>query len=143
MAKSKELESSKPAKPDYPPSRDTLDNAAVDRCIRAWNRAWNKALANGDSDYESRCAGNKEFLHAMPPLAGRENIRNFIACVTEALLLEVLCKSDATPLLYAAQVAISAGGREPNPPKSAAAPRPISAPKLAPESKPAAESEAA
>ena len=98
-----------------------LYNTAVNRCIRAYNRAYKKASADGESTYKSECAGNKAFLHAMPPLAGRDNIRNFIACVAEAAMLKVLSPKEVTRLLYAAQVAVGAAGREPNPPKSPAA----------------------
>ena len=119
MAKSAELttsEANNSTGPDRP-----LDNAAVARCARAWSRAYKKAIEDGESDFKSECAGNEAFLNAMPPLAGRENIRNFIACVAEAALLKVLRQKDVTQLLYAAQVAIGAAGSEPKPPKSAAA----------------------
>ena len=46
------------------------------------------------------------------PLAGRENIQNFIACVAHAMLLGIIEPADATRLLYAAQVALGAS-REP------------------------------
>ena len=41
----------------------------------------------------------------MPDLAGHENIRDFIACVTQGMVIGAI---DSIKLLYAAQVAIGA-----------------------------------
>jgi hypothetical protein len=104
-----------------------LDNVAVERCVRAWSRAHKKKLDEGEDDYEAERAANEAYLSAMPPLAGRDNIRNFVACVAEAAILKVLRQRDITQLLYAAQVAIGAAEREPNllkPPAAAATPTP-------------------
>jgi hypothetical protein len=119
MAKSAEPATSQDNSLDRP-----LDNAGVARCLRAWHRAYNKELADidaGESDYPARKAGNQAYLRALPPLAGRDNIRNFIACVAQASIMDVLLRQDVAQLLYAAQVATGAAGREPNPPKSPAA----------------------
>jgi hypothetical protein len=134
--KSKQSKTSPVEELESAPAGGPLDNAAVARCIRAWHRAYKKEMADleieeGESRYPAVVAGNNAYINCMPPLAGRENIRNFIACVTHALVLDVLKKFEVTPLLYAAQVATSAAGREPNPP------RPHTS------TKPAAESEAA
>lgn len=102
--------------PDRPP-----ENTAVARCVRAWHRAYNKKIAGGESAYKAECAGNKAFLRALPPLAGIGNIRDYIACVAQAAVMQVLHQKDAAQLLYAAQVAIGAVRREPNPPRSSAA----------------------
>lgn len=91
-------------------------NADVERCIQAWNRAYKKASEdNGTTQYQCEKAANKVFLNTMPPLAGRENIRNFIACVAQAAIMNVVYGKELTQLLYAAQVAIGANGREPKP----------------------------
>jgi hypothetical protein len=96
-------------------------NADVERCLRAWNRAYKKASENkGTTDYQCEKAANRAFLNSMPPLVGRENIRNFIACVAQAAIKGVVYGKDLTQLLYAAQVAIGANGREPKPSKSTA-----------------------
>jgi hypothetical protein len=62
----------------------------------------------------------------MPPLCGAENIRNFIACVARAMLTETIKGTDATRLLYAAQVAQAALDRpasgKPGRPKSQPSP---------------------
>ena len=53
------------------------------------------------------------YRKAMPPLTGRENIQNFIACVAHGMLMKIIEPADATRLLYAAQVAQSGADREP------------------------------
>jgi hypothetical protein len=61
------------------------------------------------------------YRNTMPPLRGAENIRDFIACVAQALLFGVIKDKDASKLLYAAQVAFSTE-KQPSPkraPKSA------------------------
>lgn len=52
------------------------------------------------------------YLKAMPPLAGAENIRDFIACVAHAMMLHILQPEECTRLLYAAQVAQSGSRRD-------------------------------
>jgi hypothetical protein len=47
------------------------------------------------------------YSKAMPPLVGYENICNFIACVGYGMLTGHFVDSQATKLLYAAQVALS------------------------------------
>ncbi|MGA2443206.1 MAG: hypothetical protein ABSH08_19810 [Tepidisphaeraceae bacterium] len=91
------------------------ENAAVARCIRAWHRAQRKESAAGGSDYKSSCAGNIAYLRAIPSLAGYENIRDFIACVTFAAITEVIRHKDANHLLAAAKIALAALRQEPAP----------------------------
>ena len=127
--KSKQFKSSPAEEPESAPAGGPLDNPAVARCIRAWHRAYKKEIADseieeGESLYPAEKAGNMAYINCLPPLAGRENIRNFIACVTQALVLDILAKFEVMPLLYAAQVAASAAGREPNPPRLHTAAKP-------------------
>jgi hypothetical protein len=99
---------------------DELKNAAVARCCRAWQLAYDQEmeLEYGDgwddgeyrNDSDARRAANKAFRDAMPPLVGLQNIRDFIACVACGLLKEAISGLDAPRLLYAAQIAVSAGG---------------------------------
>ncbi len=96
------------------PDRVT-DNAAVGRCIRAQKYAHNKALDEDETDYEAEKAGNQAFIRAMPPLAGPANIRDFVACVTYAILTEVIRHKDSDHLLAAAKVALAAIRCEPKP----------------------------
>jgi hypothetical protein len=48
---------------------------------------------------------NLAYRNAMPRLVGYENIRDFVACVAEGLLLGAITDSQSSRLLYAAQVA--------------------------------------
>ena len=105
---SEELEEKYPDRPS--------DNHSVARCIRAWNRAFRKKLdeedEEEDTDYEARKAGKDYYLRAMPPLVGQENIRDFIACVTYAQIIDILIPRDAESLLAAAKIALSAARHE-------------------------------
>jgi hypothetical protein len=63
---------------------------AVQRCLRAWQDAYDKrikTLAKGETDFEARWAGREAYLCALPPLSGYENIRDYIACVMHALVI--------------------------------------------------------
>jgi hypothetical protein len=89
-----------------------FDNQAIVRCVRARNRAYNKKLDEGESDFKASEAGRLAYLRAMPPLTGLENIRDFIACVTYAELAEFIQHSRAENYLEAAKVALAALRRE-------------------------------
>ncbi len=80
-------------------------NPAVARCVCAWIRANKAELAKGKSKYEASCAANRAYRDAMPPLSGDENIRDFIACVTHAMIADIIRDDSGSKLLYAAQVA--------------------------------------
>ena len=51
----------------------------------------------------------------MPTLDGFENIRDFIACTAQAMLLGAITESKGTKLLYAAQVALGTVRYQPAP----------------------------
>jgi hypothetical protein len=82
------------------------DNPSIVRCVRARNRAYNKALAEDESDYKADKEGRLAYLRAMPPLAGHQNIRDFIACVTYAELAEFICHPEAVHYFEAVKVAL-------------------------------------
>ena len=75
--------------PPNAPDRVT-DNAAVGRCIRAQQYAFKKADDEGESDLDAESAGNRAFIRSTPPLTGPSNIRDFVACVTYAVLTGVI-----------------------------------------------------
>ena len=79
--------------------------AAVVRCAQAYEEANQAALDQRESEYTAERAGKKAYLKVMPPLIGRSNIRDFIACVSQAMCWEIIQPGDGTKLLYAAQVA--------------------------------------
>jgi hypothetical protein len=93
------------------PEPNTLErptqNAAVARCLRAWQRTYKKAISDDEDDYQAKCEGDRAFLRAMPPLSGFDNIRDFIACVTYAVVIEVVRHKDADHLLAAAKIALA------------------------------------
>ena len=95
-------------------------NPGVARCLNAWNHAYNVERAKGKNKSEARCEANDAFRDAMPPLAGTENIRDFIACVTHAMIVHIFADDTATRLLYAAQVAHMTNRSHSKPPKTAA-----------------------
>jgi len=120
MTKSSEPATSPAEEPESNLPDRPSDNAAISRCLRAWQRAYKKRLEADGDEYEAEKAGNRAYLCAMPPLAGLDNIRDYIACVAQAAIMKVLRQKDISQLLYAAQVAIGAVRREPNLPKSSA-----------------------
>ena len=71
-------------------------NQALERCVQAWQRTFDLASIDPDDDSlappddDSTLFANQQaslaFRDAMPPLAGYENIRDFIACTTYAML---------------------------------------------------------
>jgi len=85
-----------------------VPNMAVEHCAKAYLQAAANATAEGKSDDYALKAARMAYGLAIPPLTGPESIGDFIACVTHGILLGVFPGSDATRLLYAAQVAHSA-----------------------------------
>jgi len=96
---------------------------AVKRCIAAWQRAYDAYLEGKDgSGITKACAAHKAgpaYCRVLPPLAGYESIRDFIACVAHGILIEAIPQNRANQLLYAAQVALAALHFEPKPRKTA------------------------
>ena len=80
------------------------------------DKSW---LANHEREMEALRKGaahtvkmaNKAYREALPPLRGAENISDFIACVAHGMALDVFDTKEASKMLYAAQVAASAGSR--------------------------------
>jgi len=92
-------------------------NAAVERCLRAYKRAYAEEIEDLDEDDDrepARHAGREAYLWALPPLAGYENIRDFIAAITFADLAEIIRHYEAQRFLDCAKIAISAARHEPN-----------------------------
>ncbi|MGA3162235.1 MAG: hypothetical protein ABSC77_13575 [Terracidiphilus sp.] len=80
-------------------------NPAVARCLDAWERANKAELAKGKSKCTASIEADQAYRRAMPPLAGSENIRDYIACVAYAMTIDAIRVDLGTKLLYAAQVA--------------------------------------
>ena len=64
--------------------------------------------ARGESSYSAGSRAGSAYRNAMPPLDGHNNIRDFIACVAQGVLLGAIEYRQSSKLLYAAQVALSA-----------------------------------
>jgi hypothetical protein len=92
-------------------------NPAVYRCCVVAQRAV-RAVLKEDSDniLQAMWDATNDYYNVMPSLAGHENIRDFIACVAQGMLLGVIDHEEGARLLYAAQVALSALPREPKKP---------------------------
>jgi hypothetical protein len=94
-------------------------NPAVARCVCAWISVNKAERAKGKDKYDASKAADRAYLDAMPPLSGDENIRDFIACVTQAMLADIILESSGSKLLYAAQVAYMTSRGQSKAPRSA------------------------
>ncbi len=103
------------AEPEPQPAERAGGNAAVQSCIRAWQYAYNKEFARIKDDYKAELVARKAFRRALPNLAGYDNIRDFIACVTYALVNELMPENDVANCLGAAKIAIGHVRQEPKP----------------------------
>ena len=92
------------------------DNNAVALCISAYNITLDKERAKldeDDHDFDAKEVANKAFLAALPPLSGYQNICDFIACVNQAYLWEIIGEHRAARLFAAAKLALGAFRSEP------------------------------
>ena len=99
---------SQPAESVTTPTPETTPSNAhpsVERCMQAYTQAYNADYATRQTNFYAEKEGRKAYVKAMPSLVGRSNIREFIACVSNAMLLEVIPSTEGTKLLYAAQIA--------------------------------------
>ncbi len=92
-------------------------NPGVARCVCAWIRVNKAERAKGKDKYDAKRAANRAYLDAMPPLSGEENIRDFIACVTHAMIADIILENSGAKYLYAAQVAHSTARNQSTHPK--------------------------
>jgi hypothetical protein len=105
-----------------PASRPSNSKAALRRCIAAWKRVLDEHMEDTAKDPIDRRLANRyaspAYCDAMPSLDGRDGIRDFIACTAHGILIGAIPAEHAGQLLYAAQVALNALPREPNPPSA-------------------------
>lgn len=111
-----ELKDSQPEPENQEPESDNLDNAALERCIKAWHRTFDLASIHPDDESLDLVGEEDEFAsthaaiafrEAMPPLVGYENIRDFIACATYGMLNGTLDWDESREFLAAAKIAIA------------------------------------
>jgi len=93
--------------------KHTAGNAALSRCIRAWQSAYNEEFAASNDDYEAGKAGLKAFRLALPPLAGHQNVCDFIACITYAMVNEITRPNESHRCLEAAKIALGTVRHDP------------------------------
>lgn len=96
-------------------------NRAIRRCCLAWAHVLTEELDKGKNGERASARAADAYRFLMPPLFGYENIRDFIACATHGMLIGAIEESQATKLLYAAQVALATVRRQPASPKPEAA----------------------
>ena len=65
-------------------------------------------MADGTVEVLASVEADTAFRNALPPLSGYENICDFVACIAHAILIEAIQMEQASKLLYAAQIALSA-----------------------------------
>jgi hypothetical protein len=87
------------------------ENDAVAECLRAWQITMDNERAKldeDDSEDDAEKEANEAFLAAMPPLSGYQNICDFIACVTQAYMWDIIRHQQADHLFKAAKIAMTA-----------------------------------
>jgi len=121
-----EPENLQPKRKTSKPNSGNQQNAALDRCVKAWQRTFNLASIDpkndtlappsDDTTYFARKQASLSFRDAMPPLSGYENIRDFIACTTYAMLKNILDDDDCKSLFVAARIATAVLKAQPKSP---------------------------
>jgi|SRR5579859_3715394 len=90
-----------------------VPNLAVEICDQMFALQSREAIDQGKPYKDAMRIGKIAYCSALPKLSGVTNIRDFIACVTYAMALEIIPGSEGTRLLYAAQVAHMALAKRP------------------------------
>ena len=118
-----------------PPAPEAVPDStagAIARCREAWQQAHDDYLKKNrrkdgwEAKNKAIHAAGIAYRGAMPPLAGHQGIRDFIACTAYGILMEAIPPDRGGQLLYAAQVALSVLPRTPKPAKTPAQPTEIS-----------------
>jgi hypothetical protein len=93
--------------PQYCPHMAPARNDAIRICFETYNLALDVAKKKNLFENRAYQLAREVYLRSMPPLCGRENIQDFIACVAYAMMMKIIEPEESTRLLYAAQVAQS------------------------------------
>lgn len=79
---------------------------AVQRCLVAWQEAYDKEFARTHHEIPATQAAGPAFRQHMPDLiGGEEAIEDFVACVAQGIIVGAFDPAEGAKLLYAAQVA--------------------------------------
>jgi len=84
-----------------------LQNPAVAHCCDSFVRAFQEELRIEGNDLNAEPFAQEAYRNAMPPLCGKQNITNFIACVAHGILLKIFHPEEASRLLAASRIAWS------------------------------------
>lgn len=109
-----------PAPPAQPGSEPAPDSA-VRRCCSAYHQAL--AAAGGRKISGARDAAKDAYRDALPFLSTRASIADFIACITQGMVLGVFWREEGPQLIAAAKAGLAA-----LPPESRAVSRPVGRP---------------
>jgi len=90
-----------------------LKNPAVAHCLEVRQHVYELEMKKKKGEGSASYQADKAYLRALPPLAGYQNACDFIACVSYAMLANIVPADKATKLLYAAQVALSSVPKPP------------------------------
>jgi hypothetical protein len=104
-------------------------NQSLARCREAFEQMRTDMLANGKSECAAKFKAIQAYKDALPPLIGADNIRDFIACVAQGMLLGTIEDNQGARLLYAARAAESTLRNRPADKQPSSA-RPIGRPSL-------------
>ncbi len=96
------------AAPLNTPAPLSITAAALARCLSAYKAMYAEQLAKGKYDGQCVRFAKIAYRKALPITDSLENIQAFIACVAQGINFELYDRSEATLLLYAAQVALGA-----------------------------------
>ena len=101
--------------PLAPACHPVSTNPAIVLCCEAWSRGFQTEIKKSKNEVFASLTADNAYRNAMPPLSGRENIRDFIACTAHGMLIGAIQESKGSKLLYAAQVALASFRSEPAP----------------------------
>jgi len=85
---------------------------AVLHCCTAYEQTFALERGKGLDEYQAGLKAKEAYLKSMPNLTDRDSIRDFIACVTHAMVFELVYERSGSSLLRAAQIALRAARSE-------------------------------
>jgi small ligand-binding sensory domain FIST len=80
-------------------------NEAVQFCLEIWRETYQSRKEKGESEYFASKAAHDAYREAMPDLTSLQDVQDFIACVSRAILVEAIDHEEAAKLLAAAKIA--------------------------------------
>jgi hypothetical protein len=87
-------------------------NHTVQQCANVYHQTLDAETAKGTPIQEAEQKARQDFFRAMPGLENQDSIRAHVACVSYAMLFEMIDQKKASKLLYSAQIASGALRRQ-------------------------------